>query len=73
MVLGDVVGEETGAIERLDDLQPLFVIVGERQVVAIEVVEDAEFEAHSCHSICALIALRVFVDPAVRLGLFDHR
>ena len=60
VMLGDVIGVEARAVEGFDHLQPLLVVVAQRQVVAVEVIEDAEFQAHAgcVHSICALIALR---------------
>jgi hypothetical protein len=42
MVLGSVIRIEAAAVIGLHDLQPLLVEFVERQVVAIEVVEDAE-------------------------------
>ena len=47
MVLGDVIRVEAGPVERLDDLQPLLIVVAQRQVVAVEVIENTEFQAHA--------------------------
>jgi hypothetical protein len=43
MVLGDMIGVETQAIIGLDDLQPGLIVVAQRQIVAVEMIEDAEF------------------------------
>jgi len=45
MVLGQVVGVEASRIIGFDQLQPLLVVIRERQIAAVEVVEDAEFHA----------------------------
>ena len=46
VMLGDMVGVEAEAVESFDHLQPLLVIIAQRQVVAVEVIENAEFQAH---------------------------
>ncbi len=43
VMLGDVVAEEAEPIIGLDDLEPRFVVVGKRQVRAVDVIEDTEF------------------------------
>ena len=52
-MLGDVIGVEAGPVEGFNDFQPLLVVVAERQAVAVEVIEDAEFQTHAdaSHSI----------------------
>jgi hypothetical protein len=47
VMLGDVIRIEAAAIERLDHLEPVFVVIPQREVVAVEVIEDAEFEGHA--------------------------
>jgi hypothetical protein len=47
MMLGQVIGEKAGAIVGLDDAQPLLEIIAQRDIVAVEVVEDTEFHAGS--------------------------
>ena len=42
VVLGDVIGVETEPVIGFDDLQPRTIVVAERLVVAVEVIEDAE-------------------------------
>ena len=37
-----VIGVEAAAIERFDDLQPLLIIVPQRQIVAVQMVENTE-------------------------------
>src|SRR6185436_3002650 len=60
-MLGDVIGVEARAVERLDHLQPLLVVFAQRQVVAIEVIENSELEFHPTppRSTRALIAVLV--------------
>ena len=44
VMLGDVVAVEAEPVVGLDDLEPRFVIIRERQVgVAVEMIENAEF------------------------------
>ena len=43
VVLGGVIRVEAAAIVGLDQLEPLLVEIAQRQVVAIEMVEHAEF------------------------------
>jgi hypothetical protein len=47
VMLGGMIGVEAAAIVGLDDLQPLLIEHVERKVVAVEVVEDAEFHSSS--------------------------
>ena len=56
-MLGDVIGVEAEPIISLDDLQPRLVVVVQRQIVAVEMIEDAEFHPRGlmaferrCHS-----------------------
>ena len=46
-MFGDVIGVKAGTVQGLDHLQPLLVILAQRQVVAIEMVENAEFQIHT--------------------------
>src|SRR5688500_11818552 len=50
MVLGAVVTVEAGAVVGFDQLEPVFVKRGERPRIAVDVVEDSEFEGHSVAS-----------------------
>jgi hypothetical protein len=43
VMLGQVIGMEAGPVIGLDDLQPLLVVLCQRHVVAVEVIENAEF------------------------------
>jgi hypothetical protein len=58
VVLRDVVGVKARTIECLDDLQPLFVVLAQRQIIAVEMIENTEFQVHagSIRSIRALSA-----------------
>ena len=47
MVFGDVIGVKAGTVQGLDHLQPLLVVLAERQVIAIEMVKNAEFQIHT--------------------------
>jgi hypothetical protein len=46
MVLGQVVGMEAGAVIGLDEAQSIGVKLAERKTAAVEVIEDAEIDAH---------------------------
>jgi hypothetical protein len=47
MVLGHVIAVKSGAIEQLNNREPLLVIIRKRQMAAVNVVEDAEFHCRS--------------------------
>ena len=47
VVLGDVIGVKAGTVQGLDDLQPLLVILAQRQIIAVEMVENTEFQIHT--------------------------
>ncbi len=51
VMLGQVIGVEAGRIVELDQLEPRLVIRVERDVVAVEMVENAEF--HACSPMMA--------------------
>ena len=59
VMLGDVIGVKAGPVERLDDFQPLLVIVAQRQIIAVEMIENAEFQRHAVptHAMRALRTL----------------
>ncbi len=46
MMLGHVIAEKAQPVIGGDDLQSRFVIIGERQIRAVDVIEDAEFHDH---------------------------
>jgi hypothetical protein len=46
MVLGAVIAVEARAVVGLDQLQPVLVVLRQRQVVAVDVIEDTEFQTH---------------------------
>jgi hypothetical protein len=56
VVLCDVIGVKARTIESLDNFQPLLVILAQRQVIAVEMIENTKFQVHSetTHLICAL-------------------
>src|SRR5580704_8255916 len=74
VVLRDVIGVKAGTIERLDHLKPLFVILPQRQIIAVEMIENTEFQVHAgpfyANSARALVSTRQ-CNFAVRT--FDHR
>ena len=41
-----MIGIKAEAVVVLDDLEPGLIIIAERQLVAIEMIEDAEFHAY---------------------------
>jgi hypothetical protein len=43
VMLGEMIGVETGAVVKLDQLQPGLVIIPQRQVITIEVIENSKF------------------------------
>src|SRR5215470_18970633 len=43
VMLGEMIGVEADGIVELDELEPCFVIVVQRHVIAIEMVENAKF------------------------------
>ena len=50
MMLGAMVAVEAGAVVGFEQLEAIFVELRQRQIVAIDVIEDTEFQAHSHHS-----------------------
>jgi hypothetical protein len=44
-MLGDVISMKAGALVGLRELQPLLVLLAERDLGAVHVVEDSEFHA----------------------------
>jgi len=47
VVLGRVIGVEAAAIVGFDDLEPLLVEIVQREIIAVEVIENAEFHSSS--------------------------
>src|SRR5882672_1750875 len=45
MMLGDVIGVEAEPVVGFDDLQPGLVVVTKREIVAVEMIEDAELHS----------------------------
>jgi hypothetical protein len=60
-----VIGVKAGPVQGLDDLQPLLVIFAERQIVAVEMVENAELQIHIVPPADALV---LFVNPPESFG-----
>src|SRR5882724_1175345 len=57
VVLRDVISVKAETIKSLDNFQPLLVILAQRQVIAVEMVENTEFQIHSgTPRMCALSA-----------------
>ena len=46
-MLGAMIAVEAGAVVGLDQLEAIFVELVERQIVAIDVIENTEFQPHS--------------------------
>jgi hypothetical protein len=46
-MLGDMIGVETGSFIGFDNFQPLFVVLLERQIVPVQMIEDPEFHIAS--------------------------
>jgi hypothetical protein len=48
----NVIGVKAETIEEFDDFQSLLVKVVERQIVSVEMIEDAEIQLHSRTCLC---------------------
>src|SRR5262245_47951848 len=46
MVLGAVITVDAGAVVGLDQLQPVLVEIGERQIIPVDVIENSELQGH---------------------------
>jgi len=58
VVLGNVISVEIEPVERLYDFQAMLVILMQRQVVSIQVIEHSKFQTHSGVTIqCASASL----------------
>src|SRR5437764_6847259 len=69
VMLGDVIGVETGAIVGLGDLEAILVIVRERTAVAIEMIKDTElhfFNACADRPMPRALRLRLQLFPSLR-------
>ena len=66
-MFGDVISVKAGTIESLDDLQSLFVILPQRQVIAVEMVETPNSRLIHSHPLeLRALALSSFGDPRCR-------
>ena len=50
MMLGAVVAVDAGAVVGFDQLEAVLVELLQRQIVAIDVIENPELQGHSLHS-----------------------
>src|SRR6185437_10621691 len=50
MMLGAVIAVDAGTLVGFDQLEPVLVERVQRSVVAVDVVENAELQGHSCNS-----------------------
>ena len=68
VVLRDMISVKAGAVESLDHLQPMLVIVLQRQVIAVQMIENPEIHAHAVTTAC-IPAVSVRLDsPALAPG-----